>query len=395
MKGHQQHRDARFLKDIFLCLLSAFGGPENHFSVLMDQLAVKKKYVSETDLIEMISLCHMLPGPTSTELIIAVGHRVGGPRLAFSAMLIWALPSLFILTALSFLYDISNGSEQITGLLRFIGPMVVGFIFVAAFRMGKTVITNRMTGLLFILSALVILMVRTPWSIPLMLLIGGTATLLAAGERNLWHKVALKPTWTYLIVFLAIAACSFLLALTTDNKLIDLFDSFYRFGYLIFGGGQVAVPLMYSELVDVKQYMTGQEFMAGFGLAQGIPGPLFSFSGYAGSLAARGDGVGMQLLGAAVSGVAIFMPGLLLIFFVYPIWEGLKTMKGIQVSMLGINAVAGGMVAGMGLYLLALNGLNPLNIFVTLLTGALLLWGKLPTPILVLLTLGFGLATTI
>jgi len=289
------------------------------------------------------------------------------------------------------MYQIFSGSDQISNLLRFIAPMVVGFILIAAFRMGKSVINNRLTAILFLFSAVAILLLRTPWSFPLMLLIGGTATLLASGEKNLWHKVALRPTWSYFIIFLVIAAGSFLLALITDNRLIDLFDSFYRFGYLIFGGGQVAVPLMYGDLVDVHQYMTGQEFMAGFGLAQGIPGPVFGFSGYAGSLAARGDGAGLQLLGAMVCGIAIFMPGLLLIYFVYPIWENLKTIKGIRISLLGINAVAGGMVGGMGLYLLGMNGLHASNILVTIIAAALVLWGKIPTPIIVFATLALGL----
>ncbi len=102
---------------------------------------------------------------------------------------------------------------------------------------------------------------------------------------------------------------------------------------------------MYSELVEVNQYMTNQEFLTGFGLVQGLPGPMFSFSAYAGGMAARGGSGLTQVLGAVVGGgVAIFLPGILLIYFIYPIWENLKKIKGIKVSLNGITAVAGGLI---------------------------------------------------
>lgn len=380
-----------FLKDVFICLLSAFGGPETHFSVMMDHLVIKKKYISQTELIEMVSLCNMLPGPTSTQLIISIGHKLGGPKLALPAMVIWALPSLIIMSMLSFLYLFLQQGNFSTDALRYIAPMAVGFILIAALRMGRTVITNSTTAILFVLSILLTFIVRAPWSLPLILVLGGVVTVLASGEKELLRKVAVKPPWAYLIVFLTVGVGSFVLASVFDSRIVDIFDSFYRFGYLVFGGGQVVVPLMYGELVDVHHYMTGQEFMAGYGLSQGIPGPMFSFSGYAGGLAARGDGIGFQILGAATAGFSIFLPGILLIFFVYPIWESLKTIKGIQISLLGINAAAGGMVAGMSLVLLQMNGFTVSNITVTIFAAALVLWGKIPTPIIVLATLAAGI----
>lgn len=380
-----------FLKDVFICLLSAFGGPETHFSVMMDHLVIKKKYISQTELIEMVSLCNMLPGPTSTQLIISIGHKLGGPKLALPAMVIWALPSLIIMSMLSFLYLFLQQGNFSTDALRYIAPMAVGFILIAALRMGRTVITNSTTAILFVLSILLTFFVRTPWSLPLILVLGGVVTVLASGEKGLWRKVAVKPPWAYLIVFLTVGVGSFVLASVFDSRIVDIFASFYRFGYLVFGGGQVVVPLMYGELVDVHHYMTGQEFMAGYGLSQGIPGPMFSFSGYAGGLAARGDGIGLQILGAATAGFSIFLPGILLIFFVYPIWESLKTIKGIQISLLGINAAAGGMVAGMSLVLLQMNGFTVSNITVTIFAAVLVLWGKIPTPIIVLATLVAGI----
>jgi chromate transporter len=119
-------------------------------------------------------------------------------------------------------------------------------------------------------------------------------------------------------VFAVFAVGSLVLTLVWDNRIVHLFESFYRYGYLVIGGGQVVVPLMYSELVEVNQYMTSQEFLTGFGLVQGLPGPMFSFSAYAGGMAARGGSALLQVAGAAAGGIAIFLPGLLLIFFCLP-----------------------------------------------------------------------------
>jgi chromate transporter len=380
----------KFLKDVFLCLLSAFGGQETHFSVLLENMAIKKKYVTQSQLIELLSLCSMLPGPTSTQLIISLSYKLGGPRLALPAMAIWVLPSLTVMSALAILYQLLQDAAFSMDVLRFIAPMAVGFIMIAAYRMGRAVITSRVTAVLFVLSALALFFIGAPWLLPLLLLSGGIATAAASGEKGLWHKVRIRPPWWILAVFLFIALGSIAAAAIFNNRLVELFDSFYRFGYLVFGGGQVAVPLMYSDLVDVHHYMTGQEFMAGYGLSQGIPGPMFSFSGYAGGLAARGDGIWFQVIGAMVCGVAIFLPGVLLIFFVYPIWENLKQVKGIRISMLGISAVAGGLVAGMCLVLLQLNGWTAWNLGATAIAALLVLWGRIPTPIIVAGTLALG-----
>ncbi|NCC49334.1 MAG: chromate transporter, partial [Clostridia bacterium] len=175
-----------------------------------------------------------------------------------------------------------------------------------------------------------------------------------------------------------------------DHRLIHLFESFYRYGYLVIGGGQVVVPMMHSELVDVNAYMTNQEFLTGFGLVQGLPGPMFSFSAYAGGMAARGGSPLMQIAGAALSGVAIFLPGLLLIYFIYPVWAALKQIKGIRVSLKGITAVAGGLITVAAIILMQRSGLTLENLIVVLLTILLLLSRKIPAPLIVAMTIAAG-----
>ena len=139
------------------------------------------------------------------------------------------------------------------------------------------------------------------------------------------------------------------------------------------------VPVMYSELVQVNQSMTNQEFLTGYGLVQGLPGPMFSFSAYAGGMAARGGSTLTQILGAIAGGIGIFLPGLLLIFFIYPIWENLKKIKGIKVSLKGINAVAGGLIAIAAIILMQKSGFGIDNIIVTILTIVLLTTKKNPS----------------
>jgi chromate transporter len=147
---------------------------------------------------------------------------------------------------------------------------------------------------------------------------------------------------------------------------------------------------MYSELVEVNQYMTNQDFLTGFGLVQGLPGPMFSFSAYAGGMAARGGSVLFQVLGAIAGGVGIFLPGLLLIFFIYPIWENLKSIKGIKISLKGITAVAGGLITVAAIILMQKSGLAFDNIIIMLVTVLLLFLKKVPAPLIVIFTLSAG-----
>ncbi|WP_343029980.1 chromate transporter [Alkalibaculum sporogenes] len=171
---------------------------------------------------------------------------------------------------------------------------------------------------------------------------------------------------------------------------MHLFESFYRYGYLVIGGGQVVVPLMHSELVEANHYMTNQEFLTGFGLVQGLPGPMFSFSAYAGGMAARGGSILTQVIGAVAGGIAIFLPGLLLIYFIYPIWENLKEIKGIKVSLKGITAVAGGLITVAAIILMQKSGFELDNILITFLTALLLFTKRIPAPLIVLIALAAG-----
>lgn len=379
-----------FLKDVFICSLGAYGGPEAHYGVFTDQMVVKKKYLNEEELVELIALTGILPGPSSTQTIVAIGYRIGGPLLALLTMLVWALPVLILMTLLSFLSQFLGNMNLSQEGLRYIGPMAVGFIIVAAYRIGSKVIIDKITLILLIMGGVTTYFIREPWIYPLVLILGGVVSVITSKEKNLWNRVKISPPWIYLILFGTFAIGSFILTLIWDNKIIHLFENFYRYGYLVIGGGQVVVPLMYSELVEVNQYMTNQEFLTGFGLVQGLPGPMFSFSSYAGGMAARGGSALIQVLGAIAGGIGIFLPGLLLIYFIYPIWESLKKIRGIKISLKGITAVAGGLITVSAIILMQKSGFRIDNIIVMLITIVLLFTKKIPAPLIVLATLVAG-----
>jgi chromate transporter len=373
-----------FLKDVLICSLGAYGGPEAHYGVFTDQMVVKKKYITEEDLIELIALTGILPGPSSTQTLVSIGYKMGGPKLALLTMLVWALPVVVVMTILSFLSQILAGWNLSQDSFRYIGPMAVAFIVMAAYRIGRKVVKDQLTFVLLLFGAVTTYFIRDPWIYPLVLVLGGVFTVLASGEKDLWNRVKLDPPWKYLIAFIFFAAGSLILAWIVDNRILDIFESFYRYGYLVIGGGQVVVPLMYGELVEIHQYMTSQEFLTGFGLVQGLPGPMFSFSAYAGGMAARGSDVFTQVMGAAAGAVGIFLPGLLLIYFIYPVWEKLKKIKGIKASLKGITAVAGGLITTAAVVLMQRSGIELDNILVMLITLVLLFWRKIPAPLIVL-----------
>lgn len=391
LEEHQKRvRWRTFLKDVFICSLGAYGGPEAHYGVFTDQMVAKKKYLTEEELVELIALTGILPGPSSTQTIVAIGHKMGGPLLAFLTMLVWALPVLVVMTLLSFLSQFLGSMNISQDGLRYIGPMAVGFIILAAYRIGRKVVTDRITLLLLLMGAITTYFIREPWIYPLVLILGGVVSIVISKEQDLWNRVKINPPWRYLFAFGFFAIGSLLLTLIWDNNIMHLFESFYRYGYLVIGGGQVVVPLMYSELVEVKQYMTNQEFLTGFGLVQGLPGPMFSFSAYAGGMAARGGSVLTQVLGAIAGGIAIFLPGLLLIYFVYPIWENLKGIRGIKVSLKGITAVASGLITVAAIILMQQSGFVFDNVIVMIITVLLLLSKKVPAPLIVLGVLAAG-----
>ncbi len=384
MKNNKKISRKTFLKDVLICSLGAYGGPEAHYGVFTEQMVIKKKYLTEEEMIELIALTAFLPGPSSTQTLVSIGYKTGGPTLAFLTLLVWALPVLTAMTLLSFLSQFLTNQNISQDVLRYIGPMAVGFIVVAAYRIGRKIIKDRITFALLLFGAVTTYFIREPWVFPLVLILGGLVSIAVSPEKDIWNRVKLNPPWIYFIIFSVFAIGSLIAALIWDNRIVHLFENFYRYGYLVIGGGQVVVPLMYGELVEVNNYLTNQEFLTGYGLVQGLPGPMFSFSAYAGGMAAREGTVLIQVISAVVSGIGIFMPGLLLIYFIYPVWINLKKIKGIKISLTGITSVAGGLIAMAAVILMQNSGFSIDNTIVMIITIILLLTRKIPAPLIVI-----------
>ncbi|MGB3851803.1 MAG: chromate transporter, partial [Tunicatimonas sp.] len=163
-----------------------------------------------------------------------------------------------------------------------------------------------------------------------------------------------------------------------------LFENFYRNGSLIFGGGQVLIPLLYTEFVDFKHYLTSEEFLTGYAVVQAVPGPVFSFSAYIGSLSMRSAGIGGEILGAFVASLGIFLPGTFLIFFLLRFWDSLKKYRVIKASLEGILAASSGMVVAAAFLLFEPLELNLLNSSFVVGTVVLLKFTKIPAPVIIL-----------
>lgn len=378
-----------FLRDVLICSLGAYGGPEAHLGVFVQQMVAKRGYLSEEELVELLALCSVLPGPTSTQTIVSIGYKVGGARLALLTLMVWAAPVVVVMTLLSFLYGVLSYLGVSSDLLRYVGPMAVGFIVLAAYRIGRKVIKDKTTIALMVFSGVVTYFVRSPLVFPVLLVFGGLVSIALRRKTALWRRVAIAPPWAYVVVFAAIALGGLLLTFVTDALLVHLFEKFYRYGYLVFGGGQVVIPVMHTELVP--RYLSHEEFLTGYGLVQGLPGPMFSFAAYAGGMAARGGGIVQQIGGALMGAVGIFLPGLLLIFFVFPVWERVREIPAIKVALVGVNAIAGGMIVSAAFILLNATGISLPNMGVVMVTVLLLLSRRVPAPVLVLVAIVAGI----
>ena len=202
--------------------------------------------------------------------------------------------------------------------------MAAGFVAWAAWQIGRKVVTDKLSVALWAQGFAVVLMSGSPWGIPLILLSGGILGIVLGDSQKSEpndNVVGNSFPWGIFTLFVGITSTCWIAMQFSPDSLIVLFERFYRYGYLVFGGGQVVVPVMQGELVDQTGLLTAEEFLSGFGLVQALPGPMFSFAAFAGGLSENHGTITRQALGALLGGFAIFLPGTLLLFCVHPIWE--------------------------------------------------------------------------
>jgi chromate transporter len=366
-----------FLKDVLILACTSFGGPQVHLAMFIDVFVKKRNYLSEAELLELQALCAMLPGPTSTQTITALGYKIGGPNLAYITLLVWITPAVAIMTVAAFGMTYLRNRD----LIRFIQPMGVAFIIHAGYILGQKVIKNQTGIILMLISALFAFYYQSPWVCPIALIIGGTFTSFNYKDYPKQTKHKMVIPWSNFNLFWGFLLFLAVLGHFTDYEPIRLFENFYRNGSLTFGGGQVLAPMLYTEFVEFKDLVKKDDFLTGMALSQALPGPVFALTSYLGVLVMKGGTWYEQLLGSMVGAAGIFLPGTFLIFFVYRIWGQLKQFRGIRASLDGINATSIGLTLSAAFTFIVpmVQKVDVVGILTVLVTLAIVQFTKIPT----------------
>lgn len=394
-------RQLLFLRDVFFYTFTAFGGPQAHIAILLREFVEKRRYITEEELMELNALSQLLPGPSSTQTLVGIAWKVGGLRLAIITFLIWVLPSATIMCIAAISYKIFADKARFAQVLRFIQPIAVGIVAYATYTFANKFLKSRVSTMLAIGSLIATLILQNAYAFPLLILLGGiiSSALETPPQESelrvkLFSNVNPNKVAYFIGILLLFAALGTLVNQTSPFSLpIRLFENFYRNGILIFGGGQVLVPLMYTEFVEVKHYLTNAEFLSGYALQQALPGPTFSFTSFLGgmSMANKGGGIMGQVIGSVVAVIGINTPGLILILFIVPFWNDLKKITRIKNSLSGINAVAVGFMATALILLIRPFGPDWVAYLIMAGTFLILNFTKIKTPVVIIAGIVLGL----
>ena len=397
--------------------LTAFGGPQGHLGMVMKTFVDKRKDLTKEELLEYFSFCQMLPGASSTQILTLIGYKRGGVPLAILTIIIWILPACFLMGGLSFIIG-GIGSENLQkSVLKFIQPMAIGFLAYAGIKAFKISITNRITQIIMLVTVIVtFFLFKIPWVFPLLIVLGGIVTNFSSKripdiEKIKPRQIKWRNIWLFIFVFILAGFVSETARKQDwpNRKAFNLFENFYRFGSIVFGGGDVLIPMMLDQYAarpsaprfsDAKSNIIRigrNEILTGAGIVRAIPGPVFSIASFTGGMALKDKGKMQQLLGCVIGSIAIFLPSLLLLFFFFPVWQFFKKFVVVYRALEGINAIVVGLMWGATFYLvkdIGLDHFNPssfLNILILIGTTLILYFSKVAPPFIVLICLLLGL----
>ncbi|MEO5996255.1 MAG: chromate transporter [Chitinophagaceae bacterium] len=408
-------RHIPFLKAVFLHSITAFGGPQGHFGMMLKTFVKQRRDITEEELLDYNAFCNLMPGASSTQILTLIGFKRGGVWLAVLTLLIWILPASILMGAFSFLIEIIEQKTIKTDVFKFIQPMAVGFLVYAALRAFKLSIKNPITQIIMLVTLVFsYLFFRAPWIFPLLMLIGGFVTNLSSKRIPQIEAKPRKIKWGNIWLFASIFIIAGLLSEMArkhdwpNRRPLNLFENTYRFGSLVFGGGQVLIPLMYEQFVVRPESqrvveknpnvvkINRNDFYTGAGVVRAIPGPVFSIASFMGGMAMKDWGTTMQLLGCAIGSIAIFLPSALLILFFFPIWHNMKKYAAVYRALEGINAVVVGIMFAGTFYMMKdisiveFRTASLLNIAVIAGTWAFISFTRLPSPLIVFICLLLG-----
>ncbi|MGZ5218558.1 MAG: chromate transporter [Chitinophagaceae bacterium] len=397
---------------MLLYSVTAFGGPQAHIAMMMKSFVRQTPYITEVELMEYNAFCQLLPGASSTQTVTLIGYKRGGIPLAVLTLIIWILPGCIIMGALSFLLHYIDKKALDADIFKFIAPMAAGFLLYGCFTAFPHAIRNTITWVIMIVStALIYFLFKLPVIFPLVIILGGIVTNLS---KKRIPQIEQKPAkvkwwnfWLFGIIFIAAGIISEIARKEEwpNRKPINLFENTYRMGSLVFGGGQVLMPIMYEQFSirpeaikeknpDVVQ-IDKEDMYTGMGIVRAVPGPVFSISAFTGGMALKDMGstpeqrTAMQLLGRLIGTVAIFLPSALLVLFFFPIWSNLKKYAVVYRSLEGINAAVIGIMIASTFYimkdisLIEAKTISALNLGVILSTFLLLCYTRMPAPVIV------------
>ncbi len=383
---------------MFAYSLTAFGGPQGHLGMMVRTFVQKRRYVTEEELIEYNTFCQMLPGPSSTQTVMLIGWKRGGIPLAILTLIVWILPAAILMSAFSFLLYYLD-PQAIKHLFQYVQPMSVGFVCYAAVRMMKRNTPNLATRCIMAGSIIATLLIQSPWIFPVILLFAGTISNFS--NKRIVSKVEQPKAirwinlWLFAAVFIIAGIVSEIARQQQweHRRIANLFENFYRFGSIVFGGGQALIPMIIVQFVTLPgkrglaPYITPDQIMNGFGLVQAMPGPVFSVCAFIGGMAMSSYGPAWQAAGCLVSLIAVFLPSTLLLLFLFPIYQNLKQHVAIFRALEGIHAAIVGVIWASGILLfLEINktGFNIMNYIAVALTFCLLQFTRIPAPFIVL-----------
>ncbi|MCS6822191.1 MAG: chromate efflux transporter [Microscillaceae bacterium] len=335
-----------FLRDVLWLALTAFGGPQVHLALFIDLLVRRRGYIKEEEFLELNALCQILPGPSSSQTLVAIGYKIGGTYLAFLTLFVWIFPAITFMTMAAVLFSFFQRNQISLEFMRFVPPIALGLVLASAIIITYKTVRTKTGLILMLLAAVSAYYFRSAWVFPLTVIISGIATTYKFQKQPKQPHSPLKIRWKYFYLFIGFLVVSAIVGNLIKSKPILIFENFYRNGSLIFGGGQVLTPVLFTEFVQQKQYLTTDEFLSGFAIAQCLPGPVFAFVAFIGALSLRKLGVGGEILGGFLASAGIFLPGTFLIFFVIHFWNQIKTYRFVRASLEGILAASAGLVVG-------------------------------------------------
>lgn len=382
--------------EVFLAFLrlglTSFGGPIAHLAYFRADFVARRRWLDEAGYTDLVALCQFLPGPASSQVGIGIGLLRAGLAGAVAAWVGFTLPSAVALVL--FGYGLVAFDDTLPhGVLQGLKIAAVAVVAQALWGMGRTLCPDAPRVTLAVLAAAVVLTLPSAWSPVGVIVTGGLLgwVFLRAGAAGTVDNLSVPVSRTTACASLTLLAILLLglpvLVSIWPSHALALIDSFLRTGSLVFGGGHVVLPLLQAEVVT-PGWVSNEAFLAGYGAAQAVPGPLFTFAAFLGTVM---NGVPSGWLGAALCLAAIFLPSFLLVTGVLPFWNRLRLVVPLRDALLGVNASVVGLLLAAFYDPVWTSGVrDPMDFVLALTAFTLLVFWRAPPWLVVVLAAGAG-----